>query len=102
MKHQMEPDPIAVYDVEHKKLVIVAKSPIVLGRYVSDTPQFERHFNKYISDKLKHSSNRFNRVVAYRKANTEQRNLLGGNDIIIFSKEYDINTKTRIVKKLSY
>lgn len=98
----MEPEPIAVYDVEHKKLVIVARSPIILGRYCTDTPQFERHVNRYINDKMKNRTNRFNRTIAYRLANTQQRELLGASDIVIFSKEYDIDTKTKINKKISY
>lgn len=92
MKEQMhfEKAPVAVYDVEMKKCVAIFSSLFRTAMYVFDNPQMSRRINRFIINKSRLERNKFNRPLAFRKANSEQIQKLGTNDFLILDPLFEL------------
>lgn len=90
-----EPRPVAVYDVDDKKLVLLFCSTRKANLYI-----FENNiWNKaklYDTKKLKNSKNRFKRTICFRTATSNQLKLLGDFDYLILDIRFKKPPKIKL------
>lgn len=79
--------PIAVYDVEDKKLVLIFFSTKATSIYLQDSKE-ARNILGYAKKRTKLHTNVFNRVLAIKIANTEQVKMLGQEQYICLDDRF--------------
>lgn len=93
-----EPLPVAMYDVEDKKLVALFRSVNAAERHVFNRGN-KSLYNGYITKKAKCHKNRFGRTICFRAANTEQVKQLGDEVCIILDERYAEKGARSLVSK---
>lgn len=86
---QYEAIPVAIYDIEDKKLVLLFKSCCAASKYIFDSDRFGSNVNSGIKKRSKCRRNRFNRTFCYRQATAEQVAILDGQDMLCLDQRYE-------------
>jgi hypothetical protein len=80
--------PVAVYDVDDKKLVLLFRNAHLCAKYISNNKVIVINITLYISNKGKCHKNRFDRTICFRTANDSQIEILGDYDYKILDERY--------------
>jgi hypothetical protein len=85
------PVPCAAYDVEDKKVVIIASTINIMNRYVFESKNTKKT-SGLLSGKQRCKSNRFGRTICFRHASNEQIKLLEseGVDLAVLDDRYKL------------
>jgi hypothetical protein len=87
--------PVAVYDVEDKKLVMLFDCKGSCAVYVFDKLNYA--ISNYLAKKHKCNKNRFNRTICFRHATKEQMERLGNNKVLILDERYSEAGKEKLL-----
>lgn len=93
--------PIAVYDIELKQCVLVFESMNICGQYLLPHVSMKNRQNvvpyirRYVHEKQRCNKNLFNRPLALRVANTEQKALLNGEIFHVLNPDFTIDKYRR-------
>jgi len=92
--------PVAVYCTIKKKCVMIFASSEKCDRYVFDKRMYTTSRTRYLSyAKGKTAKNAFKSLLAFRLANTQQKEILGDLDLVILDDEflrYDVKVNSQM------
>lgn len=95
-----EGTPVAVYCIEKKKCVAVLSSVNIAAKFLYDDGRCDNmqgwNIRRNITNKWRIGNSRFEKWLAVRYANAEQKELLNGEKFIILDSDYAIPTKHKI------